>query len=86
MLSKASVAGDAVIAGGAVYMNGAISGDLTIYGEEVVLNGTVGGDVTLNFTKKVTLGKDARILGNLTYSANEELVIPEGATIGGEIL
>lgn len=85
VLSDSTVSGDAVLAGGAVIMNATIVGDLTVYGEEVTVNGPVNGDVTLRFTRKVTLGPDARIGGNFTYSADEELTIPEGVFIGGEV-
>lgn len=85
MLSEARVGGDAVIAAGTAIVNGTVVGDLTVYGEEVTLNGPVNGNVKLNFTKQVTLGPDARIAGDLTYSADEELVIPEGVFVGGEV-
>jgi len=86
VLSGTRVGGDAVIAAGAVVMNGTIVGDLTTFAEEVTINGPINGDVTLKFSKTVELGKDATIAGNLTYSADEELVVPEGVVIGGEIV
>lgn len=85
VLSSARVGRDAVIAGGSVFMNGSIGGDLTVYGEEVVINGPINGDVTLKFTKRVTLGENAAIAGNFTYSALNEIVVPGGAFIGGDI-
>lgn len=85
VLSESTIAHDAVIAGGAVVMNGTVAGNLKVYGEEVTINGPVNGDVVLRFTKKVTIGEDAAIAGDLTYSALEEIEIPEGVIIGGEI-
>ncbi|MFC1731920.1 hypothetical protein ACFL6I_16500 [candidate division KSB1 bacterium] len=85
ILSGSTIAGDTVIAGGTTVMNGAIDGDLTIYGEDVTINGSVNGNVTLKFTKRVTFGDDAVILGNLTYSALEEVYIPTGVLIGGYV-
>lgn len=86
ILSGTVVAKEAVIAGGAIIMNGEVVGDLTIYGEDVTINGSVGGDVALNFSKKVTIGEDASIAGNLTYSSIEDIEIPEGVFIGGEVI
>lgn len=85
ILSESIIANEAVIIGGTVIMNGTVAGNLTIYGEEVTINGPVNGDVTLRFTKKVTIGEDASIAGNLTYSALKEVEIPEGVLIGGEV-
>lgn len=86
ILSSSIISGDSVIAGGAIVMNGTVIGDLTVYGDEVTINGPVNGDVMLKFTNKVIIGEDASIAGNLTYSSAEELVIPEGAYIGGEVI
>ena len=85
ILSDSIIAGEAVIVGGTIVMNGTVASNLTIYGEEVTINGPVNGDVTLRFSKKVTIGEDASIAGNLTYSALEEVEIPEGVLIGGEV-
>lgn len=85
ILSDSIIANEAVIVGGTIVMNGTVASNLTIYGEEVTINGPVNGNVTLRFTKKVTIGEDASIAGNLTYSALEEIEIPEGVFIGGEV-
>ena len=85
VLSDSHVGGDMVVAGGTVVMNGTVSGDLTAYANEVSIDGAVNGNVTLNYSKKVTLGPDTFISGDLTYSSEEELEIPEGVKIGGEV-
>ena len=85
VLSKSTVAGDAVLVGGTIVMNGTISGDLKVFGGEVTINGPIKGDVIIRFAKKITLGEDAVITGRFTYSAPEELQIPEGVVIGGEV-
>ncbi len=85
MLGDANVGGDVVVASGASVINGTVSGDVVVYGGEVILGGIVNGDVDLRFTEKVTLSDDVTIGGDLTYSAREEIEIPEGAFIGGEV-
>ena len=85
VLSDSRVGEDAIIAGGAVIMSGKIDGDLTVYGEDVMIDGQIDGDVVLKFTKKVTIGEGASIAGNLTYSSLEEVEIPGGVFVGGEV-
>ena len=85
VLSDSTIAGDAVIAAGSIIMSGTVSGDLKVVGEELYLNGPVNGDVIIRYAKDITFGDDAIIAGSLTYASDEELTIPEGLTIGGEI-
>lgn len=85
VLSESTIAGDAVLVGGTILMNGTVSGDLKVFGGDVTINGPIKGDVIIRFAKKITLGEDAVITGRFTYSAPEELQIPEGVVIGGEV-
>lgn len=85
ILSGSTVSKDLLAAGGTVIMDGSVAGDLSVSGGDVVINGPVNGNVTLKYTQHVTLGPDARIAGNLTYSADEALTVPEGVFVGGDI-
>ena len=85
VLSEATIAGDAVLAGGSVVMTGTISGDLKIAAEEIMINGPVNGDLIIRYGEKIEFGDDAIIAGNLTYAAEEELELPEGLIVGGEV-
>ncbi|NQV93374.1 hypothetical protein HQ403_02645 [Candidatus Kaiserbacteria bacterium] len=82
-LSGSTISGDVVIAGGTIFIDGNVGGDLTIYGEEVRINGEIKGNVNLKFTKKVILGENAIIVGNLTYSADKDIEMSDGTVVGG---
>lgn len=84
-LSGSSVTGDVVIAGGTVFIDGNIGGDLTVYGDEVRINGPIGGNVNLKYVKKVILGENALIVGNLIYSGSKDLEISDKVIIGGMV-
>jgi cytoskeletal protein CcmA (bactofilin family) len=79
----AVIAGDVMIAGSSLTMNGTIEGDLYFGGSKAVVNGEVKGEIktTLN---KLTLGNDAVVGGKLTYwSPNEANIANEGNVKGG---
>lgn len=83
-LSSSTVRGDVVAAGGRVVLDGAVSGDAEIYADEVHINGSVVGDVTIE-AASVSVGEDARISGDFTYSSIDEADVAEGAVIAGEL-
>lgn len=85
ILSDSTISGDTVVLSRTSVISGVIAGDLTIYGGKVEINGVINGNVNLKLTESVTIGEDASITGNLTYSAKEEIEIPEGVFIGGEV-
>lgn len=82
---EGSVGGDLLFAGATAEINGPVQGDLKGTGETVYLNSEVKGNVTLYNSGKITLGPDAKIDGNFTYSAVNKLEIPEGV-VGGEVV
>jgi hypothetical protein len=61
--------------GGTITVDAPITGSLAVAGGTVSLNSTVSGDALLTFSK-MAFGKNAKILGSLTYYAAEPMVIP----------
>lgn len=86
LLSSGSVGGDVVIAGGRAVIEGPVSGNVRIWGDEVIINGPISGNVEIKGGEKVSLGSLAKIGGDLTYSAREEVNLDEGAIVAGEIV
>lgn len=84
VLSGSTISKDLVAAGGTVVMDGAVTGNMTVYGKDVAIDGPINGNVTLKDTRTVTLGPNAHITGNLTYSADQALTIAPGV-VGGEV-
>lgn len=83
------IKGDLRAAGGELKVDGAINGATYIVCNKVALNGTFNGDVYIriigDFTKDInpiTIGPNAKIKGNLTYTSPIEAAIANGAQIG----
>jgi len=73
---------DVIIAGGVVNFGGTAVGNLKIFADEVYFSGTVERDVTIRANKKVMFSKNAKINGELNYSAPYEVeIFPELANI-----
>ena len=77
------IKGDLLAGGGTVRVDTSIGGDVSIGGGDIYLNGPVVGNVEV-FADKLTLGKNAKINGNLTYTSKKEATFEEGATVVGE--
>ncbi len=71
------VAGNARLAGASVVVDGPIGGALLASGGEVAIDARVDGDVRI-FAGDLSFGPNARIGGDLVYSAPEEVNIPAG--------
>ena len=82
-VTGAGVGGDVLWAGGMLRMDAPVGGGMQLAGGEVVINSRVRGNVEFK-GQKLTLGKDAVIEGNLTYSAQKEATIEAGATVKGQ--
>jgi len=78
-----SVGGDLLAAGGTVRVDAPVKGNVRIGGGDVYLNSAITGNVEV-FAEKLTLGVDARVSGNLNYTAGKEATMEEGATVAGE--
>lgn len=70
-----SVAGNARLSGASVVVDGPVAGALVASGGEVVINSEIGGDARLA-AGTLGFGPEARIAGNLSYAAPEEIEIP----------
>lgn len=79
VLPGAQVAGDAVLAGESVIMDGIITGTTRIYARTVTINGTVKGPVYVNAQESLSIGPKAILENAVIYKAPEEAVISEGA-------
>src|SRR3989338_6231457 len=77
------IKGDLLAGGGTVRVDTSIGGDVSIGGGDIYHNGPVVGNVEV-FAEKLTLGKSAKIRGNLTYTSKKEATFEEGATVAGE--
>ena len=77
------VKGDLVAGGGTVRIDAPVVGDIRVTGGDVYLNAVIGGSADV-YAEKLTLGKGARIKGNLTYTAAKEATMEEGAAVSGE--
>jgi cytoskeletal protein CcmA (bactofilin family) len=82
--STAAIGGDLLFAAGKVRINGVISGYIRGAGGEVALADGVGGDVKLG-VDVLTIASSTVILGDLTYTSENEAVIHSGAQIGGTV-
>ena len=82
-ITAATVGGDALIGAGTLRIDSAIGGNVKIGGGDIYLNGPIAGDVEIK-AEKLTLGPNANISGNLTYTAAKAATIEDGAIVQGE--
>ncbi|MDO8601665.1 MAG: hypothetical protein Q7R62_00830, partial [bacterium] len=84
IIAGAKIAGDLLVAGGNVVIDGEVTGDVRLTGGRVTLTGSVGGDVWNN-TEQLTLNSTAVVGGNLTNRSANEAVLESGAIVNGQI-
>ncbi len=77
------VTGDVLVAAGHLRAAGRIDGDVSFGGGEVLLLGSIGGSFD-GRADLVKIDENASIVGDLTYRAREEAVIPDGV-VGGAV-
>ena len=80
----AVVGGDLLIAGGQVNIEGPIQGKVLMSGGNITLNNSVGGSVIGGDVGTLTLGPQAKINGNLTYSSPQTAQTEPGSTVLGK--
>jgi hypothetical protein len=85
VLPGAQVAGDAVLAGESVIMDGIITGTTRIYARTVTINGTVKGPLYVNAQDSFSIGPKAILENAVIYKAPEEAVISEGAEMPEDV-
>ena len=76
-----AVDGSVNVFAGNVIVDGIVGGDLRSGAGTVRINGIIKGDVRLE-TDQINFGPNAKIEGNLFYSSEEEIGIPEGIVVG----
>src|SRR3989344_2936150 len=83
-ITSPRVGGDVIVGGGIIRIDGAVGGDVVAGGGEIYVNGAISGNVKVR-ADKLTLGKNAVITGNLTYTAQKEMTQEEGAVVRGKV-
>lgn len=83
-VAGAGVGGDIIWAGGSLNVEAPVNGNLHLSGGDVVINAPVTGNVT--FTGgTLSLGEKAAIGGDLSYRAQKEAAMAQGAKVNGKI-
>jgi cytoskeletal protein CcmA (bactofilin family) len=82
--SRSQVAGNVVVAGGNVRIEGAVKGYVSAAGGHVLIDGPVDGDVVAT-AGTVELGPNARIGGQLRYASPEEIKRDASAQVQGGV-
>lgn len=72
---------DLVVAGGNIYLDGAVRGKIQITGGKVYLNGTIEKDANIT-AQEVIVGSGAQIQGNLVYKSTKVNPALEGIVSG----
>lgn len=80
----AKVSGDVSIGGQDATLNGAVGRDLAIGSTTATLNSIIGRDVQ-SAGQNLTLGSDAKVAGNITYTSKNTLDRGEGSQVAGKI-
>lgn len=77
----AAVDGSINVFAGTVVIDGVVGGDLRAGSGTVQINGLVKGDVRLH-ADQIRFGPQAKIEGNLLYTSEKKITIPEGVVSG----
>jgi hypothetical protein len=80
---NASIGGDVFFGGGNFILDGPVNGKVIINGGNVTLNSTITGNVE-GTVEKLTLGPNAKIAGTLSYKAEQQASVANGATVLGK--
>lgn len=80
---SAVINGDLIVVGGQINMRGSVNGKAIINGGQVNINGKINKQFEGQI-ERLTLGPNAVIGGNLSYSSPQKAVISQGAEINGE--
>lgn len=80
----AGIGGDIIWAGGSLNVNAPVNGNLHLSGGDVVINAPVKGNVTFK-GGTLSLGEKAVVGGDLSYRAQKEATMAQGAKVNGKI-
>lgn len=83
IIGSPTIGGDVAVGAGTVTLSSQVAGTVRIAGGDVVVDGPIAGDLYVR-AETVTLTKRAAIAGNFTYTAKNEAVREEGASVAGE--
>jgi cytoskeletal protein CcmA (bactofilin family) len=83
LVSKGQTTGDIFVVDGNVVVRGTVHGDLIDVNGDVTIRGVVTGDV-VTIAKRATLGRRARIGGELKWAQDRPIVAP-GAIVTGKV-
>jgi cytoskeletal protein CcmA (bactofilin family) len=81
--SEATVKKDVMLSGGNINLNGIVERDLQGAAGMIAIGGTINGDTTLT-AGQLTLSKNAKLGGNLTYTSENKAKIEPGAMVSGK--
>jgi len=82
--TRSEVAGNVLVAGGDLRLEGTVKGEVRAAGGRVRIDGTVGGDVVAT-AGTLELGPNARIAGQVRYASREDLRRDAAARVGGDV-
>jgi cytoskeletal protein CcmA (bactofilin family) len=78
------IKGDATILGGTIHIDAPIAKTLIVRGGKVFINAPITGNVDID-AETVTLGKNAVLSGDVSYSATKEFTKEDGAVVRGQV-
>jgi len=83
---KAEIGKHVSLAGAFIDVRGKVGGNLEVAGDTLNIAGQIGGKTKLHFKEgeRVVLLPQAHLMGDLDYTAENEVVIKEGAQIDGQ--
>jgi hypothetical protein len=83
LVDRGETTKDVVVADGDVTVRGTVDGDLVVADGDATIRGRVTGDI-VTFAGRATLGRRARVEGDVVYADKKPVVAP-GAQVGGEV-
>lgn len=83
--ATATVAGDALLAGREVVIEGSVAGNTRIYAESATLSGRFTGDVSIA-AATITVMPGTHIGGNLHYRMDQDLILDSNVSLGGKLI
>ncbi len=81
---EATIGGDLLFAGGKLSVDAPVHGKILMTGKDITINNTVDGDVTAGEVRQLTLGPNAKIAGNLSYTSASQAQQSAGSKILGK--
>lgn len=81
---RGHVTGNMIVLAGSAIVEGQVDGDLRFTGGKVAVGGSIGRNATIE-ADGIDLDPQARIAGDLEYTARKALEIDTGEIVGGEV-